>query len=49
VLASSEKGIPVVDDKPADDRTCFYLCDKLGCRPTIASIDELLHQLAEAD
>jgi len=47
VLASLEKGIPVVDDKPAKDRTSFYLCDKLGCRPAIASVDELLHELKD--
>jgi len=45
VLASSEKGIPAVDDKPTNDHANFYLCDRQGCRPATASFDELISEL----
>ncbi|HOI32655.1 MAG TPA: hypothetical protein PLC47_07810, partial [Bacteroidales bacterium] len=45
VLASSEEGIPVVDDKPNNDCTTFYLCERQGCRPATASMDLLLREL----
>ncbi len=49
VLGTTEKGLPLVDEKPQHDTTRFYFCDTLGCRPAYETMNEAINALKTSE